>query len=75
MITILIDTHTALENILMVIIRGFDIGLVSCSIPDLCVLHRDLAQERFPRWPLVFSVMKVIGAVRRLSSEARKYLK
>jgi len=63
-----------LENVLMVIIHGFDVSLVPCSDPGVCTLHGELAQERFPRWPLVFSVMKVMGAVRRLSAATRKRL-
>jgi hypothetical protein len=63
-----------LENVLMVFIRGFDVDLVTCSSPELCILHRDLSQERFPRWPLIFSIMRVMGAVRRLTPEIRKAL-
>ncbi|KAE9365606.1 hypothetical protein N431DRAFT_488718 [Stipitochalara longipes BDJ] len=63
-----------LENVLMVFIRGFDISLVPCSELGKCILHRELAQERFPRWPLIFSVMRVMGALRRLNPVTRKRL-
>lgn len=64
-----------LENILSLLIRGFDIGEVSCSATtELCLLHQDFATERFPQWPFVFSVMRTMGAVRRLSRETKQVL-
>jgi hypothetical protein len=63
-----------LENVLMLLLRGFDISLVPCCGPDVCIVHQELAQERFPRWPLVFLVMRVMGAVRRLRPATRKML-
>jgi hypothetical protein len=64
-----------LENILMAFIRGFDIGSTPCpASSELCLLHGDSDRDRFPPWPLVFSVMKVISVARRLSYGTRRAL-
>jgi hypothetical protein len=50
------------------------IDRISCSGLESCLLHLELAQERFPRRSLVYSVMRVMGVVRRLSLTTRKTL-
>ena len=41
---------------------------------ELWLLYHDSVSEKFPQWPLVFSVMRVMGAVNRLSRETKQVL-
>jgi len=59
----------------MAFIRGFDVGSTPCpERPGLCLLHGVSDRDRFPPWPLVFSIMRVMGAARRLSDGTRRAL-
>lgn len=66
-----------LENVLMLFIRGIELNTVPCSASlGLCLWHGfgPLCSKRFPSWPLLFSVMRIMGGWRSLSSDTRKML-
>ncbi|CZR62731.1 uncharacterized protein PAC_12628 [Phialocephala subalpina] len=77
-----------LETVLTYLIRGIDLSGVACPcLTGSCLLCGGGARyerrpekgnlwqgDRFPDWPIVFAVARVVGAMRRLEKETKRCL-